>query len=88
MIAENVAEDETILKVAPGPSYLAIELAKLGKYTIVGLDSSGTSVEIAQKSAAKQAQGQRWNFDREMPHTCRLTMKRSISSVRSPAEGV
>jgi ubiquinone/menaquinone biosynthesis C-methylase UbiE len=40
-----------ILEVAPGLGYLAIELAKLGKYHIVGLDISHTFVEIAQTKA-------------------------------------
>src|SRR5215471_4333767 len=35
----------------PGPGYLAIELAKLGKYQIIGLDISKSFVEIAQGKA-------------------------------------
>ena len=57
MVAENVAEGDSVLEVAPGPGYLAIELAKLGKYTIVGLDISKTFVEIAQKNASKAGVG-------------------------------
>jgi len=41
----------SVLEVAPGPGYLAIELAKLGKYRITGLDISATFVEIARKNA-------------------------------------
>ena len=40
-----------VLEVAPGPGYLSIELAKLGNYTITGLDISKTFVEIAQQKA-------------------------------------
>ena len=40
-----------ILEVAPGPGYLAIELAKLGKYQIIGLDISKSFVGIAQGKA-------------------------------------
>ena len=40
-----------ILEVAPGPGYLAVELAKIGKYQIVGLDISKSFVEIAQAKA-------------------------------------
>lgn len=40
-----------ILEVAPGPGYLAVELAKGGDYTVVGLDISKTFVEIAQNQA-------------------------------------
>ena len=57
MVAENVAEGDSILEVAPGPGYLAIELAKRGKNTIVGLDISRTFVEIAQKNATEAGVG-------------------------------
>lgn len=51
LVAAQVPEGSTILEVAPGPGYLAIELAKLGQYKIVGLDISKKFVEIAQKKA-------------------------------------
>jgi ubiquinone/menaquinone biosynthesis C-methylase UbiE len=54
-VAEMVVEGATILELAPGPGYLAIELAKLGNYRIVGLDISATFVEIAQ-AKAKEAE--------------------------------
>jgi 2-polyprenyl-3-methyl-5-hydroxy-6-metoxy-1,4-benzoquinol methylase len=41
-----------VLEVAPGPGFLAIELAKLGPYRIVGLDISETFVRIAADEAA------------------------------------
>src|SRR5919198_431418 len=42
----------SVLEIAPGPSYLAIELAKLGKCNkIIGLDISKDFVEIAQRNA-------------------------------------
>lgn len=50
-IAETVADGSAILEVAPGPGYLAIELARLGNYKIAGLDISKSFVEIAQKKA-------------------------------------
>jgi ubiquinone/menaquinone biosynthesis C-methylase UbiE len=40
-----------ILEVAPGPGYLAIELAKLGKYQVVGVDISKAFIQIAQAKA-------------------------------------
>lgn len=40
-----------VLEVAPGPGFFSIELAKLGQYTITGLDISRTFVEIAAKNA-------------------------------------
>src|SRR5262245_42630777 len=40
-----------VLEVAPGPGYLAIELAKLGDYQIVGLDVSQSFVRMAAENA-------------------------------------
>jgi ubiquinone/menaquinone biosynthesis C-methylase UbiE len=40
-----------ILEVAPGPGYLAIEIARRGQYRITGLDVSHTFVEIATRNA-------------------------------------
>jgi ubiquinone/menaquinone biosynthesis C-methylase UbiE len=51
IVAGQVTQGSTILEVAPGPGYLAIEMAKLGRYKIVGLDISEKFVEIAQKKA-------------------------------------
>lgn len=50
-IAGQVALGAAILELAPGPGYLAIELARLGSYRIAGLDISATFVEIAQQKA-------------------------------------
>jgi ubiquinone/menaquinone biosynthesis C-methylase UbiE len=51
--AEQIPPEAHVLEVAPGPGYLAIELAKLGDYQITGLDISRTFVEIARANAAK-----------------------------------
>lgn len=51
MINAEVSDESTVLEVAPGPGYLAIELARLGNCKITGLDISKTFVEIAQKNA-------------------------------------
>jgi ubiquinone/menaquinone biosynthesis C-methylase UbiE len=40
-----------ILEVAPGPGYLAVEIARRGAYQITGLDISHTFVEIADRNA-------------------------------------
>jgi ubiquinone/menaquinone biosynthesis C-methylase UbiE len=40
-----------ILEVAPGPGYLAIEIARRGNYQVTGLDISHTFVEIANRNA-------------------------------------
>ena len=39
--------------MAPGPGYLAIELARLGVHQVVGLDISKTFVELATENAKK-----------------------------------
>ena len=40
-----------ILEVAPGPGYLAVEIARRGAYRLTGLDVSHTFVEIANRNA-------------------------------------
>jgi ubiquinone/menaquinone biosynthesis C-methylase UbiE len=40
-----------ILEVAPGPGYLAIQIARRGAYRVTGLDISHTFVEIAIRNA-------------------------------------
>jgi ubiquinone/menaquinone biosynthesis C-methylase UbiE len=52
-IAQEVPSGAAVLEVAPGPGYLAIELARLGSYRIVGLDISKSFVHIATENAAK-----------------------------------
>jgi len=50
-IADQLPRGSSVLEVAPGPGYFCIELAKLGNYSITGLDISHTFVEIASKKA-------------------------------------
>lgn len=50
-VSTYISDGDFVLEVAPGPGYLAIEISKLGKYKIVGLDISKTFVEIAQKNS-------------------------------------
>ena len=52
-LAGQLSEGGSILEVAPGPGFLAIELAKLGDYQVVGLDISKTFVELATENARK-----------------------------------
>lgn len=40
-----------VVEVAPGPGYLAIEMARLGRVQVTGLDISHTFVEIATENA-------------------------------------
>jgi ubiquinone/menaquinone biosynthesis C-methylase UbiE len=50
-ITTILPEGSAILEVAPGPGYLAIELARTGSYRLTGLDISKSFVEIAQQNA-------------------------------------
>lgn len=85
-----------VLEVAPGPGYLAIELAKLGPYRVVGLDISHTFVRMAAENAAKA--GVAVTFRRgnasEMPFAadsfdlivCRAAFKNFSEPVRALSE--
>jgi ubiquinone/menaquinone biosynthesis C-methylase UbiE len=53
-ISEELAEEASVLEVAPGPGYFAIELAQLGRYKITGLDISDTFVRIARQHAREK----------------------------------
>lgn len=50
-LAEGLMDGSNVLEIAPGPGYLAIELAKRRNLKIVGLDVSETFVAIARKNA-------------------------------------
>jgi ubiquinone/menaquinone biosynthesis C-methylase UbiE len=52
-VAETIHSGSRILEIAPGPGYLAIEIAKRGSYAITGLDISKTFVEIASSNARR-----------------------------------
>jgi ubiquinone/menaquinone biosynthesis C-methylase UbiE len=51
-VAHQLRSSSRILEVAPGPGFFAIELAKLGDFSVTGLDVSRTFVEIANKNAS------------------------------------
>jgi len=53
MIAGCLPSGADVLEVAPGPGYLAIELAKRGPFKVTGLDISKSFVEIARENARK-----------------------------------
>src|SRR5258708_35994485 len=40
-----------VLEVAPGPGHLAVEMARLGRVQVTGLDISRTFVQIASENA-------------------------------------
>jgi ubiquinone/menaquinone biosynthesis C-methylase UbiE len=52
-LAPQIPRRACVLEVAPGPGYLAIELAKLVGCRMVGVDISRTFVRIANENAAK-----------------------------------
>jgi ubiquinone/menaquinone biosynthesis C-methylase UbiE len=52
-LAKAIRPGTRILEVAPGPGYLAIEIAKRGQFAITGLDISKTFVEIATANASR-----------------------------------
>jgi ubiquinone/menaquinone biosynthesis C-methylase UbiE len=50
-LTESLAAGARVLEVAFGPGYLAIELARLGRFQVTGLDISHTFVKIASQNA-------------------------------------
>jgi ubiquinone/menaquinone biosynthesis C-methylase UbiE len=94
-IAGLVTAGSAILEVAPGPGFLAIELARRG-FAVTGLDISKTFVELARKnaeSAAVQVRFERGNASR-MPFTdasfdflaCRAAFKNFADPVGALSE--
>ena len=51
LVAEQVPEGGRVLDLASGPGFLAIELARLGRFQVTGLDISTTFVRIATNKA-------------------------------------
>jgi ubiquinone/menaquinone biosynthesis C-methylase UbiE len=52
-LSEGLAVGGSVLEIAPGPGYLAIELAKQRNLRIIGLDISETFVAIARANAQR-----------------------------------
>jgi ubiquinone/menaquinone biosynthesis C-methylase UbiE len=50
-VSAGLPAGSRILEVAPGPGYLAIEIARRGNFAVTGLDISHTFVEIAARNA-------------------------------------
>jgi ubiquinone/menaquinone biosynthesis C-methylase UbiE len=50
-LTAGLPDGARLLEVAPGPGYFAIELARLGRFHVTGLDISRTFVTLAQESA-------------------------------------
>jgi len=49
-LTDGLPDGAAILEVAPGPGYMAIELARLGRFHVTGLDISRTFVQIATEN--------------------------------------
>lgn len=52
-LTEGLPDGADVLEVAPGPGYLAIEIARAGRLRVTGLDISRSFVEIAQDNARR-----------------------------------
>ncbi|MCA9617489.1 MAG: class I SAM-dependent methyltransferase [Myxococcales bacterium] len=50
-VAEETPHGGSVLELAPGPGFLAIALAEMGRHEVAGLDISHTFVDIARKKA-------------------------------------
>jgi ubiquinone/menaquinone biosynthesis C-methylase UbiE len=53
-IVQHLPGNASLLEVAPGPGYLAIELAKFGRFRITGLDISESFVQMASRNAQQE----------------------------------
>lgn len=53
-MASPLGDGADVLEIAPGPGFFSIELAKVGKYKIAGVDISKTFVQIARKNAREE----------------------------------
>jgi ubiquinone/menaquinone biosynthesis C-methylase UbiE len=53
-LAAALPDGAAVLEVAPGPGYLAVELARGGRVGVHGVDVSRTMVQIAAEHAAEQ----------------------------------
>src|SRR5947209_6490893 len=54
-LAGGLPDGADVLEVAPGPGYLAIEIARLGRFHVTSLDISRSFVEIARANARQAA---------------------------------
>jgi ubiquinone/menaquinone biosynthesis C-methylase UbiE len=50
-VRRHIKDGDSVLEIAPGAGYLSIELSKLGKFEVTGLDISKDLIEICIKNA-------------------------------------
>ena len=79
-LAAQLAPGSSILEVAPGPGYLAIELARARQLPGRG---AGHQQDVRRAGLRKCEKGRRlqWHFSSATPPRCRLTMTRLTSIV-------
>ena len=53
-VQKHLTDNANVLEVAPGPGYFSIELSKMGKYNITGMDISADFVEICKTNAKRE----------------------------------
>ena len=53
-LAQDIPENARVLEIAPGPGYLSVALAKLGRFKITGLDISQSFVRMASEYAKRE----------------------------------
>jgi ubiquinone/menaquinone biosynthesis C-methylase UbiE len=53
-LTAELPDGAAVLEVAPGPGYLAIEMARSGRLRVTGLDASRTFVELATEAAGRE----------------------------------
>ena len=53
-LAQDLPENARVLEIAPGPGYLSVALAKLGRFKITGLDISQSFVRMASEYAKRE----------------------------------
>lgn len=95
-LSEELPAGGRILEVAPGPGYLAVELAKQSRYQVSGLDISKSFVEMARRNAeqAKVAVDFRQGNASAMPYeadcfdlvVCRAAFKNFSEPVKAISE--
>jgi ubiquinone/menaquinone biosynthesis C-methylase UbiE len=54
-LTDGLPTGADVLEVAPGPGYLAVEIARLGRVHVTGVDISRSFVEIASQNARQAA---------------------------------
>ncbi len=52
-IKPSLPASGSVLEIAPGPGFLSIEFARLGRYNVTALEISKTFIQIAQDNARK-----------------------------------